>query len=155
MFATLVALALGSPAALSDDKEKEKPLPEAAQKELKKLEGKWKATKAVTNGNEEVPSMDGNDVIIEFKGRKLLMNDKEVMDVAALDPSTDPKIIDIKALQAMGVTTKGQVYEAIYKLDGDALVMAVYVGEGKKRPEKFESPEGSGTVVVTLKRVKD
>ena len=34
-------------------------LSEAAQKELKKFEGKWKAVKAVTNGQEETPKWTG------------------------------------------------------------------------------------------------
>jgi hypothetical protein len=42
-------------------------LSEAAQKELKKFEGKWKAVKAVTNGLEETPEMDGQEVVLEFK----------------------------------------------------------------------------------------
>jgi uncharacterized protein (TIGR03067 family) len=129
-------------------------LSEAAEKDLKKLEGKWKAVMAVTNGVEETPTMDGNDVIIEFKGRKLLMNDKELMEVVALDPSTDPKIIDIKALMEMGQLRKDAVLEAIYKLDGDTLMMAVHVGEAKKRPDKFESPKDSNVVFITLKREK-
>ena len=39
-------------------------LPEAAQKELKKLEGKWKAVKAITNGLEETPEMGGEEVVV-------------------------------------------------------------------------------------------
>jgi uncharacterized protein (TIGR03067 family) len=149
MFAALVALTLSAPAA------EEPKLTEAAKKDLKALQGKWKAVKAVTNGDEELPTMDGNDVVLEFKERKVLLNDKEVLVIATLDPSTDPKILDIKALADTGPLRKGTVLEAIYKLDGDALTLAVYVGEGKKRPEKFESPKDSGVVVVTLKREKN
>lgn len=148
MFAALVSLSLVV-ATVEEPK-----LSDEAKKDLKKLEGKWKAVKAVTNGNEETPMMDGNDVIIEFKGHKLLLNDKEVMEVAALDPSTDPKILDIKALADMGGLRKDTVLEAIYKLDGDTLMLAVHIGETKKRPDKFESPKDSGVVVVTLKREK-
>jgi uncharacterized protein (TIGR03067 family) len=148
MFAALVTLSLSAPVA------EEPKLTEAAKKDLKALEGKWKAVKAVTNGEEETPMTDGAEVILEFKGRKILLNDKEVLVIATLDPSTDPKILDIKALADMGPLRKDTVLEAIYKLDGDALTLAVYVGEGKKRPEKFESPKDSGVVVVTLKREK-
>ena len=54
----------------------------------------------------------------------------------------------------MGGTVKDQVYESIYKVDGDTLMLAVHIGEGKKRPEKFESPKDSGVVFITLKREK-
>jgi uncharacterized protein (TIGR03067 family) len=149
MFAVLVAASLAVP----QQKEKEKEWPEAAKKELRKFEGMWKAVKGVTNGNEETAN-GGNDVFIEFKGRKLLLGDKEVFEIAALDPSTDPKILDLKAVTDMGQLRKDAVLESIYKLDGDTLMLAVYIGEGKKRPEKFESPKDSQVVWMTLKREK-
>ena len=153
MFAAIVTLTLAAPAALPDDKEK--PLPEAAQKELKKLEAKWKAVKAVANGNEEANS---KEIYIEFKGRKILVTDDgkemEFFEVAAMDPSTTPKLLDLKALVDMGPITKGTVFEAIYKLDGDDLVIAIHIGADKKRPDKFESEKDSMVVVVTLKREK-
>jgi uncharacterized protein (TIGR03067 family) len=78
----------------------------------------------------------------------------EFFEVAAMDPSTTPKILDLKALLDEGPLTKGSVVEAIYKLDGDDLTIALYIGEGKKRPEKFESEKESMVIVVTLKREK-
>lgn len=154
MFAALVALTLAAPVG-ADDKDKEKPLSEAGQKELKKFDGKWKGEKLMINESEESPP-DGDEGILQFKGRKVLMGGKELFDVAALDPSTDPKILDLKAVADMGpVIRKDTVYEAIYKFDGDTLVIAVYVGEGSKRPAKFESPKDSNVAVVTLKKQKD
>jgi uncharacterized protein (TIGR03067 family) len=153
MLATLLSLSLiVSPANRPEEKEKE--LPEAAQKELKKLEGKWKATKLVVEGREEEPQMDGRDVIVEFKARKFLLADKDLFQVATLDPTTNPKLLDFKAVMDMGEISKGKTYEGIYKLDGDTLVVALYIGEGQKRPEKFESAEGSRVVVVTFQREK-
>jgi uncharacterized protein (TIGR03067 family) len=54
----------------------------------------------------------------------------------------------------MGQLRKDAVLEAIYKLDGDTLMMAVHVGEAKKRPDKFESPKDSNVVFITLKLEK-
>ena len=39
-------------------------LSEAAEKDLKKFEGKWKAEKLAADGNEETPTLDG----AEFAG---------------------------------------------------------------------------------------
>jgi uncharacterized protein (TIGR03067 family) len=147
MFVTLVALSLAAPPA------DEPKFSEAAQKELKKLEGKWKAVKAVTNGTEETPQMDGADVVVEFKGRKLIVNDKEFFEIAALDPATDPKCIDLKSLIDQGPFAKGTLFESIYKFDGEDLLLAIHIGADKKRPAKFESEKDSGVVVVTLKRM--
>ena len=148
MFAAFVAMSVFVATA------EEPKLTEAAQKELKKFEGKWKAVKAVTNGNEETPEMDGAEVILEFKGKKAIVNEKEFFEIATIDPSTDPKCIDLKAVMDRGPITKGTVFEAIYKLDGDTMTIAIHMGETKKRPTKFESEKDSGVVVVTLKREK-
>jgi uncharacterized protein (TIGR03067 family) len=148
MFAALVVMSFVAANA------EEPKLSEEGKKELKKLEGKWKAIKAITNGNEETPMKDGEEVVVEFKGPKALVNGKEFFEIASLDPSTDPKCIDLKALMDMGPVAKGTVHEAIYKFDGENLVMAIHIGETKKRPEKFESEKDSKNVVVTLKREK-
>lgn len=153
MFAALVAVSLAAPAA---PQEKEKELPEAAKKELKKFEGKWKATKVVVNENEqENPDIDGNPVTLEFKGRKVLFGDKDLFSIPALDPGTDPKCLDLKALMDLGGVSKDTVYEAIYKFDGDTLVIALNVAEAKSRPGKFESPKDSNVAVVTFKKEKN
>ncbi len=131
---------------------KEKELSEAGKKELKKLEGKWKATEVLVEGKEETPPE--SESIVEFKGRKFLLGGNELFDVAALDPSTAPKILDFKALRDMGEIKKDTTYEGIYKLDGDTLVVALYIGEGSKRPDKFESAKDSKVVVVTFKKEK-
>jgi uncharacterized protein (TIGR03067 family) len=129
-------------------------LTEAGQKELKKFEGKWRAVKAITNGNEETPEMDGQEVVVDFQGRKAVVNGKDFFEIATLDPSTDPKCIDLKSLVDQGQIAKGAVFESIYKFDGDALVIAIHMGGDKKRPAKFESDKDSGVVVVTMKREK-
>jgi uncharacterized protein (TIGR03067 family) len=151
MFAAILALSF----AAAPLEEKEKPLPEAAQKDLKKLEGKWKAVKAVADGNEEAGD---KEVFLEFKGRKVVATldakELEFFEVASLDPSTTPKLIDLKSLVDMGPISKGSVYEAIYQVDGDDLSIAIYFGAGNKRPAKFESEKDSMVVVVTFKREK-
>ena len=148
MIAALLSLSFAVAAA------DEPKLSEAAQKELKKFEGKWKAVKAITNGNEETPEMDGQEVLVEFKGRKAVVNGKDFFEIATLDPSTDPKCIDLKSLVDQGPIAKGAVFESIYKFDGEDMIMAIHIGADKKRPAKFESEKDSGVVVVTMKRDK-
>ena len=99
--------------------------------------------------------MDGNEVMVEFKGLKANVNGKEFFQIAALDPSTDPKCIDLKSAVDQGQITKGTVFESIYKFDGEDLIIAIYIGGDKKRPAKFESEKDSGVVVVTMKKEKN
>jgi uncharacterized protein (TIGR03067 family) len=152
MFAAFVALSLTAPAA---DPPKEKELPEAAQKDVKKLEGKWKAVKLLANEEEETPARDGNAIFVEFKGLKVTIVGTNSFQITEIDPTTDPKVIDFKALEDKAGITKDTVYEAIYKLDGETLTIAVYIGAGNKRPQKFESPKDSSIMVITLKRTKE
>jgi uncharacterized protein (TIGR03067 family) len=149
MFTAFVALALTAP--VDSPKENEKPLSEAAQKEVKKLDGKWKVVKNVVNGEEQSTEVNK---YLTFTGRKLAVDDKEAAEITALDPSTDPKCIDLKiTLDDTGIA-KGTVFEGIYKLDGDDLQLAIHIGSDKKRPDKFESANNSSIVLVTLKREK-
>ena len=151
MFAALVGLALVASSA--DAKEKE--LSESGKKELKALQGVWKATKLVRGEvEEENPKEGGNDVFIEFKDRTLLLNDKEFLTITGLDPSTDPKIIDFKALIDRGPVSKDTVFEGIYKLDGDTLTLALNIEGGTNRPAKFETGKDPKITIVTFAREK-
>lgn len=150
MLAALVALSLAAPAAPTEDKPKE--LPEAAKKDLKALEGKWTLTEITINGEAVTPPEEQKSV--EFKGRKFLLAGKEILEIASLDPSTNPKLLDFKAVADMGEIRKDNTYEAIYKIDGDTLTLALYIGAGQKRPAKFESAKDSAVALATFKREK-
>jgi len=64
-----------------------------------------------------------------------------------LDPKQNPPHLDLNMPGGMGPGTK-----AIYKLDGDSLVVC-YV-TGGERPTKIESPPDSNVRMMTLKRLK-
>ena len=155
MLAVLLGLALAAPADPPEDKE----LSAEAKKELKKLEGKWTVTKEVTsNGEKENAAIGrGDEVTVEFKGNKVVIAAKEMFEfeLSTLDPTVDPKILDLKALADKGPITKGTVIEAIFKFDGDNLILVGYAGEGKKRPANFDPPKDEGVGMWVMKRVKD
>jgi uncharacterized protein (TIGR03067 family) len=72
-------------------------------------------------------------------------------EVVALDPTCNPRLIDLKA-----VTRSGKTFtrEGIYKKDGDTLLISIKQGEDKKRPTTFDTPTEAGTVLFVLKRAK-
>jgi uncharacterized protein (TIGR03067 family) len=144
MIATLTAVLLFAPAA---DPPK---LTEAGQKELKALQGKWQIQKEARFDEERDRSADAN-AVVEFKGHKLIAEGKEVGEVAALDPTTDPKCIDLKIDEG---PAKGMTVEAVYKIDGDNLTISISLTE-KKRPTNFDKPKEAGSILVTLKRIKE
>lgn len=150
MFAAMVSVLLLVPAT---EPPKQKELSDAAKKELTKLQGKWQAEKVNAGGTEETPPESAGR--LEFKGRKILLAGKTLAEVADLDPSTKPKCLDFKVVMQKGELQAGTVYESVYKLDGDTLTWAVYIGAGSKRPANFDPPTEAGFVLVVLKRVKE
>ncbi|HEV3384367.1 MAG TPA: TIGR03067 domain-containing protein [Gemmata sp.] len=129
-------------------------LSKEAQKEVKKLEGKWQVQKEITVNGETDRSDDPNGAV-EFKERTVVIRGMEVLEIASLDLSTDPKCIDLKITKDFARFKKGDVLETIYKLDGDTLTMALYEGEGNKRPTNLDPPKNPGTALIIMKRVKE
>jgi uncharacterized protein (TIGR03067 family) len=146
MFAALIGITfVAAPA------EPPKELPEAAQKELKRLQGKWKVEKMATDGKEFTPDKD-DDYVLEIKGRKWIFTGQEKAEIIAIDATTNPKCLDAKSVEK---GREGVVEEGVYELDGDALKIAWYQGKGKKRPAGFATPEERDSILCFLRRVID
>src|SRR5262245_39429907 len=125
-------------------------LPEAAKKELKALEGKWRVTKFLHSDRETTPGEGDDAVVVEFKGKTIDFAGSATGVVVELDPATDPKCLDFK-----GLYKKDTIYESVYKRDGDTLTWAVYHRRGKSRPVSFDKPTDAGVMVMVLSRVKE
>jgi uncharacterized protein (TIGR03067 family) len=152
MFAAFVALTL---AAVPQDKGKEKEWPEAAKKELKALEGKWKVVKVATSmGDAEIEA--GKEVFITFKGNEMVAENgtrKDTVKITAIDASTDPKCIDLLGKRKDNTE---RTVEAVYKIEKDTLRLALCVpGDSKQRPTGFGKPPDDRTMVWIMKRVKE
>jgi uncharacterized protein (TIGR03067 family) len=138
-------------------------LSETAQKELKHLEGKWKIVKGVTSKGEDEVDPNKIEVFMLFKGIELTVESsnkdrnkekKETLKISAIDPTTDPKCIDL--LETLSGDRGERTVEAIFKIDGDTLLFAMCVPkEGKQRPAGFDKPTDPQTVVWVLKRDKN
>jgi uncharacterized protein (TIGR03067 family) len=128
-------------------------LPEAAKKELKALDGKWRVVKVVFSDREALHEEE-DGLIFSFNGRAIDFAKSGSGVVVALDPETDPKCLDFKTLKEFGVLRAGSTYESVYKLNGDTLTWAVHVGREKNRPVSLDKPTDPGTLVIVLSRVK-
>lgn len=132
-----------------------KEFPTAAKKELKALEGKWKAVRFLHPDRETTPGNDGDNVIVAFKGHAIDFDGVAAGEAFELDPATDPKCLDFKVLRGSGALKEGSTYESIYKLNGDRLIWAMHTGREKNRPATFDKPTVAGTMVIVLERVKE
>jgi uncharacterized protein (TIGR03067 family) len=92
--------------------------------------------------------------ILTIKGAQWGVKGQKALASFELDPSTNPKTIDLKSLQKDD-GSKGEVSEGIYKIDGDTFVTCLYFGQGvKQRPLEFVTKAGSKLIIYGWKRAK-
>jgi uncharacterized protein (TIGR03067 family) len=115
-----IALALGAvvaPAVADPPKE----LPDGVKRELKALEGRWRAVKFLHADRETVPGTKDDPFVVMLKGGEIDFGGVAAAEVADLDPAADPKCLDFRVRVGSGALAKGSAYESVYRLDGDTL----------------------------------
>ena len=136
----LVALATTAVAFAKDD--------DQAKKDLKALEGTWQYASQVEADKEKIKAVT---VTITAEGKWEAKHEGKVFleGTVKIDPSKKPKAADWK------ITTEGDLKDktalGIYDVDKDTFKHCFSLD---KRPEKFESKEGSKVTNAVLKRVK-
>jgi len=143
LFAALLSMAADAPK-------------EDVEKELGKLQGKWRLVGLEESKKEEIdfdkapilPIKDDRLKDVPYEGKKLEM-------LIELDPSQKPKAINLTYISPDG-KSKGDSFLAIYALEGDTLRICFTPKEkGAKRPKEFATKgEGAGLFMWTLKRDK-
>ena len=128
------------------------PMPQPDKKELELLAGEWLVQEIEARGQRYDCKETTPKMILEIKGDKWIFTGQEKGEITALDPKTNPKCMDLRSVEE---GRKGQVDEAIYKIEGDVLTICLYQGKGKQRPTRFEaSPDLADTILVVCQRVK-
>ncbi len=121
----------------------------AADKDLDKLQGTWQMQKLVGRGK-EIDDDRARAISYVFEGNtaKRFVNgvDRKDPGTIKIDAMMKPAHIDLKPAKEGDPTMLG-----IYEIDGD---MLKWCFSAKKRPEKFEAPEGSDSILMIFKRVK-
>jgi uncharacterized protein (TIGR03067 family) len=134
------------------------PFSEVAKKELKALAGEWEYVKAdAKNETIDIAATKPHFLtIVDGKWEVRAKGEERVREravIVALDTSTDPKIMDLRSVPS-DPQREWTVIECVYKIDGDTLTIAMYMGRDKKRPVSFDASKETETIVWTLKRVK-
>ena len=132
--------------------EKKDPPPKDAPAKDNPIVGEWTGEKAVGGGKEQPVPPGGITFTFAADGKLMITEGKQNRPDTGTyktDPKKTPAEIEIIPPE----DKKEPTVQGIYKVDGDTLTLAFSRGKGG-RPTKFESPEGSDVIVITLKRVK-
>jgi uncharacterized protein (TIGR03067 family) len=114
------------------------------------IEGDWRLVEWLQGGT-QVPFQDGTGVEFQPDGVRLWRDGPTPPEARGykLHPKTKPAAIDLIRPSDGGPTS---TFPSIYKVDGDTLVICI--GEiGGERPTRFESPKGTGQMLMTFKRI--
>jgi uncharacterized protein (TIGR03067 family) len=115
--------------------------------------GEWVGEKAVAGGKEQPVPAGGITFTFTADGKMTVKEgsrDKSDTGTYKTDAKKEPAEIDIIPPE----DKKEPTVLGIYKLDGETLTLCFGRGKEGSRPTKFESAEGSQTIVITLKRAK-
>jgi len=114
--------------------------------DLKQFEGTW-AVESAKKGGEDPPAGELDKVRFVFAGEKVTVrhDGKEEEGTIKINAGKKPRQIDL--------TVKGKTLEGIYQFEKGKLTICL-VEEGQTRPTKFESPKGSRSMLMILKRGK-
>jgi uncharacterized protein (TIGR03067 family) len=118
-----------------------------AKADLKKLQGTW-AVASAQKGGKEAPEGEIKQLRLVFSGEKLTarFGEKSKEGTIKIDPGKKPSQIDLKI--------EGDTAVGIYRFKGDMLELCI-TEPGGERPTEFKSPEGTRTMIILLKRVKE
>ena len=114
------------------------------------MQGEWSMVTFIVDGK-DVSSVYGKDFSFlanTYYGGVLV---PESLGLFALDPAKEPRTITFTYRTPLQGDKKGELY-GIYRFDGERLTIT-YRKDGP-RPEKFESPAGSGITLLVLERKK-
>jgi len=118
-------------------------------KDEAKLDGTWVVVSMLKEGKQD-DDIKGDKVT--FKDGKLNVKNpdknKDEQGTYKLDASAKPKTIDIMPAGS------DKAIVGIYKVEGDKLIVCGSHEPGGTRPTEFSSKEGSGLMLVELKREK-
>ncbi len=125
----------------------------AADKSHNQLQGTWTAIKAERDGKA------ADDIVghrMSFTRNRFQINSKDgkrlYMGIVRLNPKAKPAVIDF---EHTGGVLRKKVWNGIYKLDGDTLIICDNAPNLKKaRPTAFAAKSGSGYILITFKRTK-
>ncbi len=124
----------------------------AAEKDLKLLQGNWTMAALEVNGA-EVPPNKLEGTVLTVKDNQYIIKVKDKLTTTALlelDPVKTPKELNMTPQDG---PNKDKLHKGIYKIEGDTFKMARGLNPDQERPSQFATWPGTNYFVVTWKRM--
>jgi uncharacterized protein (TIGR03067 family) len=125
----------------------DKPKKEDGKKGVKGLDGTWEVVSATRDGKAN-ENAKGDKVVFAGNNVTVQGQDGEHKGTVQVDPKK--KTMDFTPTEG---EQKGQTFKGIYELKKGELKVCL-AEPGKDRPKEFTSEEGSGRMLVVMKRAK-
>jgi uncharacterized protein (TIGR03067 family) len=124
---------------------------DAAQKDLKALQGTWVMAALEVNGMEiSADRLEGAVLTIKDNVYIVKIKDKLINEaLLELDPKKDPKELNMTPQEG---ANKDKVHKAIYKIEGATFKMARGLNPEQERPREFATWPDTNYFVVTWKK---
>jgi len=122
----------------------------AAEKD--NLEGTWKLASVEINGQPlSMEKLKDARLAVQGPTYSLALGDVRLEMTHVLVADKEPKQMDLTIAEG---AEKGQVFRAIYKLDGDTFTVCRNIKAGTERPAKFATQPDTGLMLVVWTRSK-
>lgn len=151
----LMAIAAASSFALAADEKADEKKKEAIKADRALLAGEWRVVSIEANGNTNAdPTVARVTIVNELDGRwSLLADGKAIAEgTSTIDPTTSPKMIELKGSRGSFENARGKHYRGIYEVH-ETTRRICFVPADKPLPESFAGGRETGQILVTFERV--
>ena len=125
---------------------------DAVKKDLKAFEGTWTLAALEVNGKDvPIDKLMGTTVVIKGDLYTVKVKDKSFPVTIKLNPSKDPKEIDMIPTEG---DKKDQVHKGIYKLEKDTFKICRGLNPDQERPNQFGTWPDTNVFLATWKRAE-
>jgi uncharacterized protein (TIGR03067 family) len=131
----------------------DQPRDDPVKKDLDRLQGKWVLVRVEINGTKfgDDDDVDEDNLIMLVRNNKFFLdNGKDEWGSIAIDPTTNPKLLDF-----IPAVSK-RVVEGIYSLEGNTFTICQNYSKDpvKERPTTFSTKDKQRWVIHTFRRPK-
>ena len=122
---------------------------QAIKQDLKALQGTWVLTAMEANGIEVPPAkLQGTEMTIKDDQYIVKVKDREFKVTLKLDPTKDPKEIDMIFQEG---ANKEKVHKGIYKIEKDEFKLCRGLNPDQERPNQFGTWPNTNVFMATWK----